>query len=60
VPRLGHRPAVADGDEDAEGLHVAVDDAFHVGVLEGMAHRDEQLQPLPHRQLGLVAILGDL
>ena len=40
-------------------LDVAVDDAFLMGVLDGLADRHEQLQPLPRRQLVVVAELGD-
>jgi hypothetical protein len=30
-----------------------------MGVLDGMANRNEQFQPLPGRQMMLVAVLGD-
>ena len=36
-----------------------MDDPLLVGVLHRLADRDEQLQPLPGRQLVLVAVLGD-
>ena len=38
-----HRLVVVDGDHDVGRLDVAVDDAFLVGVLEGLADRDEEL-----------------
>ena len=41
------------------GLEVAVDDPLLVGVLHGLADRDEQLQPGPDREPVLVAIVGD-
>ena len=34
------------GDQHVGGLDVAVDDAFLMGVLHGLADGDEQLQPL--------------
>ena len=36
-----------------------MDDALLVGVLDRLADGDEQLQPLPGRQVVLVAVLGD-
>ena len=47
VDHLGHRlGAVLDGDEDVAGLEVAVDDAFLVGVLDGAADLEEELEAL--------------
>ena len=46
VDHLGHRLAVVEGDQDVGRLDVAVDDPLLVGVLDRLADRDEQLQPL--------------
>ena len=59
VDHLRHRPAVVQGDQDVGRLEVAVDDALLVGVLDRLADRDEQLQPLPRGEPVLVAVLGD-
>ena len=40
-------------------LQIAVDDAFLMGVLDGLADRHEQRQPLGDAQAGVVAILGE-
>ena len=49
VDHLGHRLAVVEGDQDVRRLQVAVDDALLVGVLHGLADRDEELEPLARR-----------
>ena len=46
-------------DEDVRRLEVAVDDPLLVGVLDRLADRHEQLEPLARRELLLVAVLGD-
>ena len=51
--------AVVQRDQDVGRLEVAVDDALLMGVLHRLADRHEQLQPLPRRQVVLVAELGD-
>ena len=51
VDHLGHRLAVVERDQDVGRLDVAVDDALLVGVLDRLADRDEQLQPLARREL---------
>ena len=56
---LGTGLVVVPGDQDVRRLEVAVDDALLVGVLDGLADGDEQLEPLPQRQLALVAVAGD-
>ena len=43
--------AVDQRDQDVGGLEVAVDDPLLVGVLHGVADRDEQLEPLPGGKL---------
>src|SRR5207248_6632507 len=40
-----------------DGFRIAMDDAFLVGMLHGLADRNEQLQPFFRRQVFLVAIL---
>src|SRR5262245_22400103 len=59
VDHLGHRLAVVRRDEDIGGLYVAVDDALLMSVLHRLADGDEQLQPLPGRQVVVVAEAGD-
>ena len=46
VDDLGHRHAVVQRDQHVRRLDVAVDDPLLMGVLHGLADRDEQLQPL--------------
>ncbi|HEY7117587.1 MAG TPA: hypothetical protein VH475_13445 [Tepidisphaeraceae bacterium] len=57
VDHLGDRPAVDQRDQDVRGLDVAVDDALLVGVLDGLADGDEQLETLAGREPVVVAIL---
>ena len=52
VDHLRHRPAVVQGDQDVGRLEVAVDDPLLVGVLDRLADRHEQLQPLPRASAG--------
>ncbi len=59
VDDLRHRLAVIEGDQHVGGLEVAVDDALLMRVLHRLADRDEQLQPLPRREVVLVAVAGD-
>ena len=59
VDDLGRGPAVDLGDQHVARLQVAVDDPLLVGVLHGLADRDEQLQPGPHREPLPVAVVGD-
>ena len=47
VDHLRHRLAVVQGDQHVGRLEVAVDDALLMGVLDRLADRDEQFQPLP-------------
>ena len=49
VDHLGHRLAVVQCDQHVRRLDVAMNDALLVGVLDGLADRDEQLQPLSRR-----------
>ena len=50
VDHLGHRLAVVQRHQHVGGLDVAVDDPLLVGVLDRLADRDEQLEPLPRRE----------
>ena len=59
VDDLGDGLAVVEADEDVRGLQVAVDDALLMGVLDGLANRDEELEPLLDREADVVAVLGD-
>ena len=60
IDHLGHRLAILESNEDVRGLDVTVDDPLLVGVLEGVADRDEQLQPRFGRKPVSVAVGGDL
>ena len=44
VNHLGHGHAVVDGHEDVRGFDIAVNDAFLVRVLDGLADLDEQIR----------------
>src|SRR6516162_875525 len=59
VDDLGHRLAVVQANQDVGGLEVAVDDALLVRVLHRLADRHEEPQPLPGREVVLVAVAGD-
>ena len=59
VDHLRDRLGVVQRDEHVRWLDVTVDDALLVRVLDGVADLHEQVQPLPHRELGLVTVLGD-
>ena len=52
VDHLGHRLAVVQRDQDVGRLDVAMDDAFLMGVLHGLADRNEQFQAFARRQSG--------
>jgi hypothetical protein len=47
----------ARGDEDVRRLEIAMHDAPCVGIRDGIEHREEQLDPLPHRQPSRIAVL---
>ena len=53
VDDLGHRLAVVERHQHVRRLDVAVDDPLLVGVLDRLADRDEQLEPLAGGELGL-------
>jgi hypothetical protein len=59
VNHLGRRLAVVPRDQHVRGLDVTVDDALLMRVLDGLAHRNEQLDPLPQGQALGVAVLSD-
>ncbi len=52
VDHLGHRLAVVQRDQHVGRLEVAVDDPLLMRVLDGLADRHEQLQPLPRAAAG--------
>ena len=47
VDHLGDGPVIVERDHHIGRLNVAMDDPFLVGVLNGMANGDEQLEALP-------------
>ena len=48
-----------EGDQDIRRLEIAMDNALLMGVLDGLAYLDEQLEPLAGAEPLLVAVLGD-
>ena len=59
VDDLRHRPAVEIRDEQVAGLQVAVDDAFLMRVLNGVADLQEQREALIDAEPMPVAVLGE-
>ena len=59
IDHLRDRFAVVPGDEDVRRFQIAVDDPFLVGVLHGVADRDEEPEPFRGGLFLLVAIVGD-
>ena len=59
VDDLRDRAAVLDGHEHVRRLEVAMDDALLVGVLDGLADRDEQREPFAGGQPVAIAVVGD-
>jgi len=59
VDHFWHRLAVVEADENVRGLQVAVNDAFLMGVLHGLADLREERQPLGDGEAGVVAILRE-
>ena len=58
VDDLGDRHAIVQRHQNVGRLDVAVDDALLMGVLDRVADRDEQLQPLAGCQVVVVAVLA--
>jgi len=56
---LGARLAVLFGDEDVRGLEVAVDDAFLMRVLDGLADLDEEREAGGQGKGVCIAVVGD-
>jgi hypothetical protein len=59
VDDLGVGSALVLGHQDVRRLDVAVDDPLLMGVLHRAAHLDEELKPVRHRKIALVAVLRD-
>ncbi len=59
VDHFRDRLAIVESDQHVGRLDVAVDHPLLMRVLDRLADRDEQLQPLARVEPGLVAILGD-
>src|SRR5262249_43680551 len=59
VDDFGDWLAVVLGHEDIRRLDVAMDDAFLMGVLDGMTDSTNELQPLAQGQMLLVAVIGN-
>ena len=60
INHLGDGHSVTQRDQDIGGLDIAVNEAFLVRVLNGVADLDEEIQPLACGKLLLIAIVGDL
>jgi len=56
---MNDRHAVAQGHQDIGGLDVTVNDAFLMGVLDGVADLHEKIQAGLGGQVVLVAVVGD-
>jgi hypothetical protein len=59
VDHLGHRAPVVLGHQDVGRLQVPVDDPLLVGVLNRLAHLDEQPEPVADTQAAPIAVVGD-
>jgi len=59
VDHLGHRSVVVHRDEHVRWLDIAVDDPLLVRVLDRLADRHDQLEPLAGRELVVVAVFRD-
>ena len=59
IENLGRRLILVAGHQHVRGFEIAVKETLLMGVLHGLADGNEQLQPLPWRQLLFVAIAGD-
>ena len=56
VDDFRYRLIVDHGDKDVRGLDVAVNNAFLVGVLDRLANREKEPQPLFQAELVRVAV----
>ena len=59
VEDLGNRPVVLFRDQDVGGLQVPVHESLFVGVLDSVADRLEELEPLSDCEPFPIAVLGD-
>lgn len=59
IDHLWHRAAVVVCDEDIGGFYVPVNNAFLMGVLNGLANLNKELQALADGQMALIATTGD-
>ena len=59
INHLGHRLAVLLHDQNVRRLEIAVDDAFLMRVLDGLANLDEQFEPLAEGKFLLIAKFRD-
>ena len=59
VNDFGHRHAVVDSHEDVRRLDVAVDDAFLMRVLNGVANLHEQIEPRADGKPGFITVIRD-
>ena len=60
VDHLGNGPAVVQRDQHVAGLDVPMDDPLLMSMLDGLANRRKQFQPLPGGQMLIAEVLGDL
>jgi hypothetical protein len=59
VDHLGHRHTIVQCDEDVRRLDVAMDNALLMGVLDGLAHLDKEIEPLAGGDMRLIAVVRD-
>jgi len=59
VDYLWNGHAIVQRDEDVRGLEVAMNDAFLMRVLHGVANLDHEFETFAQRKLVLIAVIGD-
>src|SRR5580704_14815648 len=59
VDDLGNGRSFVHGDQHVRRLEIAMDDTLLMRVLDGLTNFDEQLQSIPSRQVGTIAVFSD-